>query len=169
MMIGNEDGVVEIPGRESRTCAEIQEIADSGAISDAQCEELQPLVQEPCECVEFICDLCGGGVSTDPGGIIDIPGEDQGLTTCAAAFTVAQRGGFNQTFCPTVQEIADEPCGCERDSRKPSRSPTESPEPTGEPTRRPTRSPTPPPTSGVSTKQTALVWIALVGAFNMIW
>jgi hypothetical protein len=66
MMVGNDEGVVR-----NRTCASLQEQADSGNVTDAQCLELAPIVDEPCECTAFICPICGkGGVMTDPGGII---------------------------------------------------------------------------------------------------
>ena len=59
----------------------------------------------------YICLICGGGESVNPGGIIDLPGEEQ--TTCAALWLVAQDGGFNQTFCEeVVQPVGREDCGC---------------------------------------------------------
>ncbi len=150
MMIGDEEGVVEIPGRENRTCLELQDIADSDMVTDDQCKELTPLVLIPCGCIEYSCNICGdGGVSTDPAGIIDIPGDSEGLTTCAAVNAVAKAGGFNESFCPTVQAIAEDPCGCTQGSLEPTASPgdeeTISPAPTRSPVSRPaTREPTPP-------------------------
>lgn len=139
-MLGDEDGLVELPGRENRTCRELQDLADSVNITDEQCNELIPLVQVPCDCIEFVCNICGnGGVSSDPGGIIDIPGDDEGLTTCAAVNEVARAGGFNESFCPTIQELAKDPCGCSEGSIEPTEAPTD--EPTSSP--RPTRAPSP--------------------------
>jgi hypothetical protein len=95
-----------------------------------------------------------------------------GLTTCAAVATVAKNGVFNTTFCPTVQAIVEDPCGCEVASEAPSPQPTVSLEPTKSPTRRPTQAPvTPPPNSSAGS---AVVWIALASVFiqplvNMVW
>lgn len=148
MVIGDESAVISLPGRENRTCAELQELGDDGLIDDQQCSELQPLAQAPCECEIFICSICGeGGITTDPGGIINIPGDEQGLTACAAVDQAAQAGTFNQTFCTTVQAIAEDPCGCDMRSQPtaaPTAGPSLSPEPTFSPTPRPTRAPSPP-------------------------
>ncbi len=139
----DEDGIIEIPGRENRTCRELQDIANSGAISDEQCNELIPFVQVPCDCSGFVCNICGeNGELTDPSGIINIPGDDEGLTTCAAVDEIAKARGFNESFCSIVQEIAEEPCGCSQDSITPTASPTESsPSESSPSTPRPTRPP----------------------------
>jgi hypothetical protein len=112
--IGNEEGIITPEGRENRTCAELQAFGDEGLISEDQCAELGLYVQEPCECQPFVCSICGvDGITTNPGGVIDIPYDTEGLTTCAAVQAVAEDGGYNETFCDTVQSLALVPCGCE--------------------------------------------------------
>ena len=166
MMIGNVEGIIEIPGRENKTCAEIQELGDEGLINDAQCDELQAYVQEPCECQEFKCEICGEGrVSTDPGGIVDIPGDGKGSTTCAAVYTAAQNGMFNVSFCTTVQDVVEQPCGCEGGSPAPSPELSMSEGPTRTPASRPTNPPSPPTPVNVSGSERVVIWLALAGPF----
>lgn len=125
-MVGAADGVVLGPLGGNATCAEIQSGADTGAITEEQCSELQDY-NEACACTMFICKICGEGkVSTKPDGIVNIPGDDSS-STCLAVFEVAQAGGFNITICPTVQDIVEDPCGCEDDVEKASQAPTLAP------------------------------------------
>lgn len=105
-------------------------------ITEAQCDELSPYAQTPCDCTTFVCPICGeDGSITIENGILDIPGDDVGQTTCQAVNDVALSGGINETFCPTVQAVAEDPCGCQN-LNTPSLTPTV--EPTLEPTRVPT-------------------------------
>jgi cell division septation protein DedD len=126
-MVGAADGVVFGPVGGNNTCAAIQSAADTGAITEEQCSELQGYITA-CACtVMFICNICGEGkVSSKPAGIVNIPG-DASSTTCLAKYEVAQAGGFNETFCPTVQDIVQDPCGCEDDVEKPSQAPSLAP------------------------------------------
>lgn len=146
--IGDLQGIIALPGRENRTCAELQTFGTDGLILADQCTELAPIVQEPCECRLFVCELCPGGISTNPGGVIDVPGDDEGLTTCAAVLTAAQAGAFNETICPSIQNLTALPCGCTTPS-----TPTRAPVPI--PTRAPVAAPpTEPPTAMASGRMT---------------
>lgn len=174
MMIGDRDGLIIIPGRQNRTCGELQDLGDEGLINEDQCSELVPLMQEPCDCTSFVCNICGvDGRLTDPEGSIDIPG-DESITTCDDLDNAANRGDFNETYCLTLQDIAQEPCGCDTvpsPTMGPTDGPTISPEPTSERTPFPTRSPT---TPDFSAGQTAIISVALATAlahslFNVFW
>eukprot|EP00934_Nitzschia_sp_Nitz4_P002770 Nitzschia sp. Nitz4//scaffold242_size29646//11419//12375//NITZ4_008049-RA/size29646-snap-gene-0.69-mRNA-1//-1//CDS//3329543809//2760//frame0 len=153
LMIGNMDGVVVIEGAGNRSCSFLYDLAEDGVITEEQCSELQPLAMEPCNCTTYVCNICGPGkVSTLPNGIVDLPGDDQGATTCAAIYQVAQLGGFNESYCPTVQDYVQEPCGCSDlatpvPTIAPTMSPT-NPQPTASPTAEIVRPPldTEPPT-----------------------
>ena len=112
--IGTVDALVSPDGRENRTCGELQSFGDEGLISEEQCVELNSFVQDACDCQPFVCSICGmDGITTEPGGVLDIPFDNEGLTTCAAIQAVADLGGFNESFCDVVQSLALEPCGCQ--------------------------------------------------------
>ena len=113
LQIGTLDAIISPDGRQNRTCGELQAFGDQGLISEEQCLELEPFVQDACDCQPFVCSICGmDGVTTEPGGVLDIPFDKEGLTTCAAVQAVADLGGFNESFCDVVQSLALEPCGC---------------------------------------------------------
>lgn len=131
--VGNIDGLVAPEGRDNRTCGELQSYGDDGLISEDQCQELIPYVQQDstCGCEPFICTICGvDGYSSNPGGIIDVPGDSEGLTTCFAVETAANAGGFNETVCQTIQLLAMEPCGCMFNISTEEDGPTRAPTPT---------------------------------------
>lgn len=149
MMVGDGEGVIAIPGRENRTCSDVQALGDRGLITTVQCSELVPLVQIPCNCTPFVCSLCPNyDAASDLGGVINIPEAGIGLITCSAVQKMAMVGDFNQTFCPTVQSIAEGPCGCPSGS-SPNVSTTSGPTLTPRQTRYP-RNPTPRPTRAPS-------------------
>jgi len=129
--LGNPDGIVALDGREDRTCAELQEFGKNGFITEEQCMELIPLVEIPCDCQPFVCPICGiDGYMTEPGGIIDIPQDEEGLTTCAAVEAAANMGQFDEVSCITIQSLTLDPCGCEvlfGNHSTPTRSPLSSP------------------------------------------
>ena len=115
----NPGGIIDIPGSdgEQTTCAALWLAAQDGLFNETYCVDVvQPFVKEPCGCLDpdippYICQICAGGESTNPGGIIDVG--ELGQTTCAAVYTVAQEGAFNETFCSEIiQPISKEPCGC---------------------------------------------------------
>jgi len=113
LQIGTADALVSPDGRQNRTCGELQAFGDEGLISEEQCVELNSFVQDACDCQPFVCSICGmEGITTEPGGVLDIPFDEEGLTTCAAVQAVADLGGFNESFCDLVQSLALEPCGC---------------------------------------------------------
>lgn len=149
LMVGAPDAEVN-----GRTCAELQALGDDGVLNPTQCTELQGLALAACDCINFVCFICGMDKNmTKPDGLVSFPGDDR-VTDCANVENGALLGAFGEDECiNVVQPLVEEPCGCEAvpiPTSEPTSAPSISAAPSRSPVDRPTRMPTMPTIAPVS-------------------
>ncbi len=112
--VTNPDGELSLPTIGNVTCAFLEGIAMTGAITESNCALLQPVVSRTC-CGDgadiFVCNLCrDGGNITNPSTIVSILGQAE--NTCAGYLGLAEMGSIPEILCPALQNVTDEVC-CE--------------------------------------------------------
>lgn len=94
----------------------------SASISESACGTIQSFARQPCGCTDepfstiedsgnstFVCSICGeGGQMENPSGVIV---NNRGQQRSCSALE-ARAESIPPDACPTVQEMAREPCGC---------------------------------------------------------
>ena len=132
--MSNSNATITINGMGTRTCGDLQKLADTNDLTSAQCGAVQNITLEtsdPCACLNFEgsdceppgftntqkCKLCGEGHNDDDNnkriGDVNriIPGGILKNVRCIDAFDDNQYGMFT-SVCPAVQLLVQEYCKC---------------------------------------------------------
>eukprot|EP00934_Nitzschia_sp_Nitz4_P000024 Nitzschia sp. Nitz4//scaffold184_size43902//1875//3278//NITZ4_007278-RA/size43902-snap-gene-0.25-mRNA-1//1//CDS//3329539639//24//frame0 len=107
------DNMVDDAVTGSVSCGELGLYAQLGFLGEADCSRLFYEVQETCcGAGVYKCNICGedGGYITTADANVDIPGI--GVYSCAELDSESLRGMLTPELCPSVQQLAHEPCGC---------------------------------------------------------
>lgn len=101
-----------LPQIGNTTCEGLQQVANTGAVTEANCTLLQPIVNGTC-CAAvapqpFYCDICSGGNVTNPSGVVTIP--QQPNTTCAQYDALGTSGSIGTAQCAGLQMITKSIC-----------------------------------------------------------
>jgi hypothetical protein len=124
--IADPGAVLLTLGNEQKTCIEMQDMGEAGAISIDACGTIQDLASIACFCqvqIPASCDICDGLTIIDNEGILFVEGN---YITCGEAQEMGLVGQFqNPGTCSIVQAGAIEVCGCEPETSNPTGAPIE--------------------------------------------